>query len=611
MSLVPGSGAVQIDPKNALAFSSFGERNTSGPGFSPRSLLVGERFFELDRFESYWLGRQHDAKAFDFDGRFASPRSTTPTISAEKFHQFVPLRARRPSTPYPLAKVIVNAFTSLVFGEGRFPTVKIDGDPDTEDFLRTCSRVGRLPMHMIRARNVGGSMGTAGVSWSFYKGKPRFEVHNPKNLHVHAWADRVLLIPEHITEVYTYYRIEWDGKQKQFAKVYYWFRRDWTEDADIVFKDVRYEKDKDPAWDIDEEKSAAHGEGRCHFEWIQNLPSDEIDGQPDYDGLTDQFDAMDTLVSVVMKGATLNLDPTLLLKMDPELVARKGVLKGSEHALIVGEGGSAEYMELGGASLEAGVKLIDALRRQILETAQCVVVDPNEAAAQGASSVARKMVYAPMLAKSDVLREQYGTALERILDAMSVSARRAMAKPKPVATLQPGQEEADLPTEEPVFDLPPRVLMEKVIDQATGMPLVDPQTGDEMPERPVQVPRRPGDGGEINLRWPPYFEPTPDDQAKIVTTLSTAVGGKAILSAETAVDVAAMAYGLDPAEERERVARESEKTESSQAQMFPGIGGAASPIDPNAALDASVATLQPAVTPPHAGPPDEGLNPAE
>ena len=46
---------------------------------------------------------------------------------------------------------------------------------------------------------------------------------------------------------------------------------------------------------------------------------------------------LDTLVSVVMKGATLNLDPTLVLKMDPELVSRKGVLKGSEHALVVGD----------------------------------------------------------------------------------------------------------------------------------------------------------------------------------------------------------------------------------------------------------------------------------
>jgi hypothetical protein len=623
-ALVPGSGAVQIDPKNALAFSSFGERNTSGPGFSPRSLLVGERFYELDRLESYFLSRQHDGKTFDFDGRFYSPRSTTPTISAEKFHQFVPLKARRPSTPYPLARVIVNAFTSLVFGEGRFPSVKIDGDPMSEDFLRASSRVGRLPMHMIRARNIGGSMGTVGVSWSFYKGKPRFEVHNPKNLHVHEWSDRVLLSPAHITEIYTYFRVEWDGKQKQFVKVYYWFRRDWTEDADIVFKDVRYEKNKDPAWAIDEEKSAPHGEGRCHFEWIQNLPSDEIDGQADYEGLLDQFDAMDTLVSVVMKGATLNLDPTLLLKMDPELVSRKGVLKGSEHALIVGESGSAEYMELGGASLEAGSKLIDALRRQILETAQCVVADPNDVAAQGTSSVALKMMYAPMLAKADILREQYGTALERILDSMGESARKAMAKSKPVpmtaeggfespvAISQPGEEE---PATEPTFDMPPRVVMEKIIDQETGLPLVDPQTGEELPERPVRVPRTPGDGGEINLHWPPYFAPTPDDQSKIVTTLSMAVAGKAVLSTETATDIAAMAYGLDPAEERKRILREGEKAEGANAAMFPGTGGQVDNLDtlPDGSEPKGppVAISQPAPGEAPGEVPDEGLNPEE
>jgi len=603
MANLSQAGAIAIDGKNALAFSSFGARNTTMPGIQPRSLLVGERYYELDRLEAHYRGSQHNHKGFDFEGRVFSPQSTVPIISAEKFHQFVPLASRRPSARYHLSKVIVDSFTSLIFGENRFPQIHVDGDERDEDFLQTVSRVGRLPMHMIRARTLGGSMGTVGVSWAFYKGRPRFEVHNAKNLYVHAWADRCLLIPDHVTEIYTFFRVQWDGSKKEFIKVYYWFRRDWTPDADIIFKDALYEKDKDPFWEIDEQKSIAHGDGVIHFEWIQNLPSDEIDGFPDYEGLLQEFDAMDILMSVVLKGATLNLDPTLKLKLDPELVSRSGVLKGSEHALVVGESGDADYLELSGTSLEAGTKLIESFRRTVLETAQCVVPDPADIAAQGVSSVAMKVVYAPMLSKTDVLREQYGTALERILTNMGEVARRNLREPKPMIDEmgQPVIDEMGQPAIQPppVLLLPPRIEQSQTLDPISKLPLVDPVTGTPLPPRPVKIPREPGDGGEVNLQWPPYFPPTPDDQTKMVTNLTAATGGKAFMSEETAVELAAAAFGVQPTEEKKRMEEEGAKMAGQQAEMFPGIGGAVAPGGPP----------QPVM--PDQGVPDEGLNPEE
>lgn len=605
-----GSGAVAIDGRNALAFSSFGDKNTSMPGIRPRSLLVGERYYELDRLEAHYRGTQHNHKAFDFEGRIYSPRSTVPTISGEKFHQFVPLQSRRPSARYHVSKVIVDSFTSLIFGENRFPQIRVEGDDREEDFLQTCSRVGRLPVHMIRARTLGGSMGTVGVSWAFYKGRPRFEVHNAKNLYVHEWQDRTLLIPKHVTEIYTFYRVQWDGSKKEFTKVYYWFRRDWTPDADIVFRDALYEKDKDPVWEIDEKKSIAHGDGVLHFEWIQNLPTDEIDGDPDYAGLMGEFDAMDVLMSVVLKGATLNLDPTLKLKMDPELINRSGVLKGSEHALVLGESGDADYLELTGSSLEAGTKLIEAFRRTILETAQCVVPDPHEIAAQGVSSVAMKVVFAPMLSKADILREQYGSALERIMTNMAEVARRRMRKPTIIFDEATGLPATDPMTGEPVMgppevlNLPPRIERTKTMDPLTQTPMLDPATGEELPDRPAKIPRTPGDGGEVQLQWPPYFLPTPDDQAKVVQTLTTATGGKAFMSTETAVELSAAAFGVQASEEKRRMEEEGNKMADQEANMYPAIGGPVQPPTPAAPPGHE----EPPQHDPEA-PPDEGLNP--
>lgn len=588
------SNIVAIDKKNALSFSSFGD--LGGDQFRPRSVLHGDRFRELDMRESYYTCTMHDSKLYDFDGRVVGgPKSVQPLISSEKSPTYIPMKMRRPSTPYRMGKIIVDSFTNLLFGENRFPALRVESDLQTQDFDQAVSRVGRLPMTMIRARQLGGSMGSVGLSWCFHQGSPRFEVHNAKNLHVHTWIDRVALLPRHATEVYLFYKVKWDGKA--FNKQFYWFRRDWTPDGDFVFLDVPFIQGKDPVWQIDEEKSNRHGDGLPHFEWIQNLPSDEIDGLPDYDGLYEQFDQLDILNSVIIRGAILNLDPTLKLKMDPDMLNRTPIRKGSDNALVVGLSGDAEYMELNGSSIEAGIKLLETLRRSILETAQCIVPDPHEVASQGVSSITIKALFAPMLAKADVLREQYAAPIKRVLENMNAVARAKMSVPQVQVTIDP---ETGMEQEEQVqfvLNLPPRLekqlqtrpfidpatgqpSAEPVIDPATGVQAVDPFTGQpqtrpviEDVEVEVWVPRMPGPGGEIETQWPPFFTPTFEDQAKVVTSMNMATGGKPFLSGDTAVELVSAAFGVDPAQEKKRMEAQGQADGAAQASMF-SAGGA-------------------------------------
>jgi len=543
-------------------------------GFTPRSLLFGPRYVMLDYRQSYYDCTQHNKKTYDFDGRVIEPataQGVTPVSSMREAPYYVPLRQRRPSNPVRLGKVIVDASTSLVFGENRFPQMKVEGDNKSQDWTQAVVKAGRLPLHMIRARNIGGGMGTVAISWCFYEGLPRFEVHNPKNLFVHKWANRALLIPEWVTEVYTFYKTQWDGKQ--FARVHYWFRRDWHPAGDIVFKPSPFQPGKEPVWEIDEAASSWHEDGVCHLQWIQNFPSDEADGIPDYEGLYDQLDTLDVLSSVVAKGAILNLDPTLVLALDQDYVDKKGIQKGSNNSLVVGTGGSANYLELSGAGITAGLALMEHQRKSILETSQTVILNPDVAAAQGMSSVAQKLAYAPMLSKCDVLREQYGSAVERMLETMiKVAQKRSSTKVTITNTATGEEEEATV-----ALVLPPRVEETPRVD-ALGQPVIDPETGDQIVDV-VNVPRVPGEGGDISLLWPPYFQPTADDQSKVVTTLQLANGGKALLSVETSTELAANVFGLDAASEKKRVEEEAMKSKAAAAEMTPGIGGEVT--DPN------------------------------
>jgi hypothetical protein len=535
--------------------SSFGLDNTTFDDFKARSFINSARVQMLGRRESYFRCTNHDFKMYDFDGRVIAPGPPTsqPLLSAEAASYYVPLKLRRPSAPYRLARVIVNSFTSLLFGHGRWPKIRVHGDHRSEDFVRELAKQAKLRTLMIRLRNMGGSVGTAGLSWCYYEGVPKVLAHNGKHLHVHEWEDRALLIPKHVSEVYIYPVDEYDPTKRAFIQKMYWYRRDWTQDADIEFAPCEYKADQDPHWTV--KNAVEHNDGECHLIWIQNLPEDDgtsIDGQSDYAESYESFDSLDMLKSVVVRGATLNLDPTLIMKMDPDLVSRTGLKKGSDNSLMVGETGDAHYMELQGTSINVGLQLVEKMRDAVLEATQCVIPDPDAVAGSGTSSLALKVRYEPMLAKCEILREQYGDAITRLLTQML-----RVAQTRTNTTHTEVDEETGEETEvQLAIKLPPRVQTD-IVD---GKPVS------------TSVEREPGESTDIDLDWPAFFNPTPTDQQAQATTIGAAVV-QGIMSKKTGVEELSAIFNLDPFKEQARIDEQELDTGEGRAAMLGGDAG--------------------------------------
>src|SRR5215472_14746799 len=93
------------------------------PSFRAKNILESERFFRLDRMEQYYRCTQHAHKRYDFEGRAVAPGPPTglPLLSSEKSPWYVPLSHRSPSSPYRLAKLIVESFTALLLGDEHWP----------------------------------------------------------------------------------------------------------------------------------------------------------------------------------------------------------------------------------------------------------------------------------------------------------------------------------------------------------------------------------------------------------------------------------------------------------------------------------------------------------
>ena len=581
---------------------SYGNEGTFGPGssFLGAMVLDTQRYQELTRRESYFLCTQHNGKAYDFDGRMLQQGSSLaygmPLIGGAPVPhaRLISLRERRPSFPSRIGRVICNAYTTLIFGEDRFPDILCEEDEDTQDFFQCLAEESELAAKMVLVSNRSGSMGSSAVSWCYRDGLPRVSVHNTRNIYVHKWEDRELLIPSHASEVWRYTRDLPDPKRGgKLTTFTFWRRRDWTRDADVVFKPVRFDpaKPQDPAqlWEPDEERSVIHGDGRCHLEWVQNTLGDDPDGETDYEGLYDQMDEYDVIWSVVTKSLKLNGDATLMLKMDPDMLERASVKKGSANALAVGENGDAKYLELSGESVKAMIEGLKGMRREILEQAQCIVPDPSEVAAQGVSSVAIKAMFAPMTGRANLKRTQLFRPIRRVLEALTTVARKKMSKSASFGAPDQDPDEQDVEPGVPL--LPPRVVKEAPPPSEVN----EDGEVEESDEKQVAklVPRDPGKGRRCKLDPKPYFPATPQDISTAATTYSTATAGEAFMDAESAAEEFAKVAGIDPqravqrlkgdkakADQKEQDAADAQNEAMKKAPMFGGAKPGAPPGGP-------------------------------
>lgn len=506
-----------------------------------QSAIIGEtrRFKQLDRFEAHYACRQYQHLNYDWWGQNAD---NSETISPEIQVPYgwtqpamdLTARQKRPTAPYNLCKAVVDRFTGLLFSDQRRPDIDVEGDEDTQDFLRAAADQMRMWSRWRQARTMGGALGAVLVTVHLRNGEFSMEVHNPKHCQV-VWADRRSLKPAGVLKIYRY-PVEEDvidektGEVKGVRTVFYLYRRIISEYEDVVYKPVRLDGDNTNL-DWEEESRIQHDLGFFPGVWVQNMPVlEREDGEPDCAGAWQNFDTLDRLIAQMNKAVLLNLDPTIVLAVDPKVVdAQGGVRKGSDNALQVGQGGSAAYMEITGTGITAGRETYNTLKANTLDVVRCVLVDPEKISGSAQSAKAIEYIYAPMLEKADDLRAQYGDqGVVPLLQIVEKIARKYDGQTVDIGAGRAGQYR---------FRLPPRK------DEETG----------------TLVPRKLGPGGFIAITWGPYFAPTEmDKQAAVQNIVAAKVGG--LLDTETAIrKVAAILDVADPEQVLAKVREEEAK----------------------------------------------------
>ncbi len=533
-----------------------------------------KRFWEMDRREAHYVGRQYAHQEHDWWGMSADQTETiSPSIMVPRgFEQpalNVSVRNKRPTSPYHLVRAVVDRFTGLLFSEGRKPEVVVENDADTQEMLRAAMHQCRFWPMMREARTIGGATGTVCVTVHLREGKYAMEVHNGKFLTV-LWKDRRTHTPRGILKQYRF-EVERPGRDPDSGdvvnrKVTYLVRRIITEDEDIVFKPVEIEDGRVPQMEVADH--VPHNLGFFPGVWIQNLPVlEDDDGDPDCEGAYQTQDTIDRLLSQANKGTLLNMDPTVVMKVDPKVVALGGgqIRKGSDNTLNVGNEGDAHYLEINGTGITVAMELVERLKQNFLDMVACVIVDPTVISGAAQSAKAIEYLYSPMLEKADILRSQYG-------DLGIIPLCEIMIKLASWANDQRVETEAG--PARLAIDLPKKVTrFEPSFDAHAGA-------------RPVThaVPHRLGPGGHIKLVWGPYFSPTEQDKQLAVNTL-VAAKEAGLIDDETAVHAAAQLFKVkEPGQMFKKIkAAQEDEADRAQATLNAGVlPPGADPNDPNA-----------------------------
>jgi len=512
-------------------------------GMSPRQV-------ELNRYYAYFRTQQHDSCAIDWDGsRHVGEVEREAIVTAQAMPMgFVdlgstsdlPLRYRRPSVPCHLCRTIVGRFSDLLFSEQTHPTWKVLGDPDTEAWVNAVTNTYGLWSQMGLVRDLGGSQGSVAVGFKIIKVRVVFEEFDARWCFPKFKDDDPTELEE-LEVRYIYPQSVQDKETGEWKEENYWYRRVINEELDCLWVPMPVGDGDEPNWTATDKDGKpkyvkdirAHGMGFVPIVWTQNMKvSGDIDGDPDCYGAYDYFDRIGELDSQAHKSGVRNADPTPVVTTDGDLGSVK---LGSDSALKLEKGGGANYLESNGSAADAAAKQSERLRARALEVCACVLPDQEDA--EGAPKTATEMNKrsAAMYAKASKLREQYGNRCVVRLMTKLVHAVRKAGVPKV--------------TENGVVvgkvTLPPTLVDGKLQELKLGTVA----------------------GAQLELVWPPYATPSPEETNATVSATNTAVQG-GFLSKETAVRHVAPHFNIDdPKAEMDKIAKQQPAGPADMAGM--------------------------------------------
>jgi hypothetical protein len=504
------------------------------------------RVRRLVQLGSYYDQSQNDDYDIDWEGYRRQPgcnylenrldRARYQPAGAE----VAPYGYRTPTCPTMIVGHVVDTYTAVLLGDGRIPALRVLGDDTSTELLHALFVATGTWSALASARRIMGSIGAAAVVPEVIDGVPSLRVLRPEHLYV-EWLNNADWVPSLVIEQRLVEVEQLDPDSGRVTEIKVWRTRAWTQTHVYVYNDV---PERAPVDDDEEPIELAgdpqeHGAGRCPVVWIPNTDAPESPyGEPDCKPVLQQVDQLDRLQSMIARGAKANVDPTLVVKDKPQMLARwPSRKKGYGQMIEVSDHGDVKLLEIAGKSVETSWMTYEKIRKQIDMRVGVITIDP-EVAGKVLSGLAIRLIYWTQDTRAAARRTALGKGIEQVatvwLSMISVIGIKLRG------------------VEGKGIVLPPREV--KAAKKADGQ--TRPEGEQVKLEKHVVGP-----GRTVVLNWPLMHSATPLDIKTIVDALTNAAGGRPILSQESAVAVAInfLELGVEPGTEIERIHAEEER----------------------------------------------------
>ena len=361
---------------------------------------VTPRYLRLDAYERMLNGTFYDDLRYPFSQEYRD------NIARPDY--YIPLLERRPSTPYNMAKKIVDQTAGLLFSSEQFPTIRCSYDTDDVDessivhgfeksvdnLIRQCS-LETVMLDIFQAGNVGSC---AVILRALDDDLPYIEVVPGKNARpiFDKRNPRKLLAVVQVYAVDAQDLID-DGYENINVNETYWMQividaleeRRYAPLPGHEYANIGGRRSDGSLIEWIQTDSYEHHFGRCPAIWVKNLNGgSSIDGPCTWDAVKDFIVEIDYLSSQLGRGLRYSQDPMLAIEQG-ELASVSGRFSpigdpddeddnsttqfdGSGQAIksptnIITVEGKAKLLEISGAGFDSTGKHLDRLREWALE----------------------------------------------------------------------------------------------------------------------------------------------------------------------------------------------------------------------------------------------------
>lgn len=366
---------------------------------------ISDRYVELDVRQRLLDGSIYDVLQYSFEQEETTNR------------KHIPILKRRPSTPYNLAKIIVDQSSSLTFGEQHAPSVRLVSDDDSESqdtqntedlkkhkLFEKIVEESELESVMLEAMRKGSVGSVAIVLHRLPDGMPWLDVIESK--YCTPYFDPA--DPRKLKKMVQVYPISAEGLDLAgYEGAFdpdetYWLMVTYTEQLEaraLPMPQKRYEKlgqeDDDGtiiSWEPDTERSKVNPFNFMNVLWIRNLEERRaIDGDSTFREIADMSIAITYAISQINRGFRYTADPLMAIEegelanampMGNYMGSPNGdndIVKSPARVLKIPRGGNIKVLEIAGDGLKASAEFVRLLREYALEVVSGLKSDQQHA----------------------------------------------------------------------------------------------------------------------------------------------------------------------------------------------------------------------------------------